>query len=57
MKRIFSLLLLCSLANVVAWAAPSQATLHFVKAKPHHAKRHHPHKAGHHKQHSSHHGV
>ncbi len=57
MKRIFSLLLLCSVANVFAWAAASQPNLQYVKAKPHHAKHHHAHKAGHHKQHHSHNGV
>jgi len=48
MKRIFSLLLLCSVANLFAWATPSQPTLQYVKAKPHHATHHHAHKAGHH---------
>lgn len=57
MKRIFSLLLLCFVANALAWAAPSQPSLQYVKAKPHHANHHHAHKAGHHKQHQAHHGV
>lgn len=56
MKRMFSLLLLCSVANVFALAAPPQPKLQYVKAKPHHATHHHAHKAGHHKHHS-HHGV
>ena len=57
MKRIFSLLLLCSLANAFAWATPSRPTLQYAKAKPHHANHHHAHKAAHHKQHRPHHGV
>lgn len=57
MKRIFSLLLLSSIATMTAWAAPSQPSLQYVKAKPHPAKHHHAHKAGHHKQHHTHHGV
>jgi len=58
MKRIFSLLLLCSVANLLAWAAPSQPELQYVKANHHHVTHHHAHKAGHH-QHPkhSHHGV
>lgn len=49
MKRIFSLLLLCSVANLIAWAAPSQPELRYVKANHHHVTHHHAHKAGHHK--------